>query len=421
LQLTKKAEEVMKPTLYCHMMYKSSKEKKLTVRMDLVRHAQQIGIKPTARKFNCSKNTVRRALRGFEKKGISGLEDGRKGPHYIPHKTCPALEEHIVNCRLRAPCFGPKRLRWAFNIEASESAIARIIKIRQLTRKRRKKYQRKQDLRALKAQMHSAFSCAQLDVKHLYDIPYYWEQLVNKGFLPKYQYTIRDVKTGFLFLGYAKEYNEEYSTIMVSKYLDHLRRFGIDGSNITIQTDNGSEFGARKRNVLTPGFINTIICQYSANHVYIPPGMCNANADVESIHSTIEPEFFDIERFHDRDNFWQKINAYQLFYNLLRPNYSKAGRNPLQIILEDRPNIDTRVAVHPVIDLDYEFRMKDNHRKTEKTYGGQSLQKLPVLFCIYKNIIILKTPVCLLGLYFFLCIRTCELRLRILRKKNHKL
>src|SRR5918911_2644055 len=107
-------------TIYCHMMYKSSKEKKLTVRMDLARHAQQIGIKPTARKFGCSKNTVRQALRGFQKDGISGLEDGRKGPHYIPHKTCPELEEYIVRCRQRAPCFGPKRLIWAFGIEASE-------------------------------------------------------------------------------------------------------------------------------------------------------------------------------------------------------------------------------------------------------------------------------------------------------------
>ena len=366
-------------TIYCHMIYKSSKEKKLTVRMDLVRHAQQIGVKPTARKFGCSKNTVRKALKAFEDNGIGGLQDGRKGPHYIPHKTSAGLEEHIVNCRQRAPCFGPKRLKWAFGIEASESAIARIIKQRNLTRKRRKKYQRKQDLRALKAETHNALLHAQLDVKHLYDIPYYWEQLINKGFLPKYQYTIRDTKTGFLFLGYAKEYSEEYSTIMVSKYLDHLKKFGIDSSSVTIQTDNGSEFGARKRDVLTPGFVNTIVCKYRAQHTYIPPGMCNANADVESVHSTIEPEFFDIEKFHSNEDFWQKINAYQLFYNLVRPNFSKAGKTPSQIILEDHPGINTQITIHSVVNLDYEFCMKHGLASTENIPGGQSLQKLPAL------------------------------------------
>ena len=72
-------------------------------------------------------------------------------------------------------------MKWAFpEIKASEGAIARVLKQNDLTKKRRKKYQRKQDLRAKKAK-YTALSHHQEDVKHLYDIPHYWEQIQRKG------------------------------------------------------------------------------------------------------------------------------------------------------------------------------------------------------------------------------------------------
>ena len=58
----------------------------------------------------------------------------------------------------------------------------------------------------------------QEDLKHLYDIPHYWVQMKQKN-LPKYQWTIRDTKSGLMMLGYAQEYSELYSTIMTDKYL----------------------------------------------------------------------------------------------------------------------------------------------------------------------------------------------------------
>lgn len=106
--------------------------------------------------------------------------------------------------------------------------------------------------------------------------------------LPKYEYTLRDTKSGFLLLGFSREYSERYSTIMTEYYLNHLKTYDVDLTEIIIQTDNGSEFGGGKKNIQTPGFVNTIVCGYNAGHQYIPAGMSNANADVESVHSTIE-------------------------------------------------------------------------------------------------------------------------------------
>lgn len=365
-------------TPYCHMVYESSREKRDSIKLDVIRYAQRHGNKPAARHFGCGKNTVKRWRRRFEAKGMSGLQDLRKGPKRIPHKASAEIERKVIVCRKKAPCYGPKRLKWAYNLDLSEGAIARIIKSHGLSRKQRKKYQRKQDLRALKAEMHQAISHHQEDVKHLYDIPYYWEQLERLG-LPKYELTIRDTKSGFLALGFAQEYNELYSTIMTEKYLNHLQAHGIDASTVTIQTDNGSEFGGGKKNINKAGFVNTIICERGARHQYIPPGMSNANADVESIHSTIEKEFFDLETFKDKNDFWIKTNAYQLFYNIVRPNYSKGGKPPSQIILEERPSLSSHFLHFPVLDLDREFReLYDSKNLTRSR--GPPLPKLPVFF-----------------------------------------
>ena len=362
-------------TPYCHMVYGSSREKKDSVKLELIRHAQRYGIKPAARRFGCSKNTVRLWKKRFESEAMSGLLDRRHGPKFIPHKTSVRVERHIVKCRKEAPCYGPKRLRWAYGITASEGAIARILKERDLTRKRRKKHERKQDLRAAKAAAHRALSHHQEDVKHLYDIPYYWEQFQRLG-LPKYEYTLRDTKTGFLSLGFAQEYSELHSTIMTEMYLDHLKAHGISPGEITIQTDNGSEFGGGKKNINASGLVNTIVCQYGARHQYIPPGMSNANGDVESLHSTIEGEFFDIETFSSKEDFWGKAQTYQLFYNIVRPNYSKAGKTPAQMIFEERPDIDSRVLLFPVLDLDklLSLRLDQNFLTASR---GQTLPKLP--------------------------------------------
>ena len=361
-------------TPYTMAMDKRKNKEKISIRQKIVRYAQINGIKPAMRHFGCSKNTVRYWLRRFNEYGVSGLEDKNKAPHSCPHKTSKEIEEKIIAKREETPCYGPKRLKY-FNpsLEASETAIYRILKQNDLVRKNRKKYQRKNDLRAVKAQ-YKSLTHNQEDVKHLYDIPYYWTQMTTLG-LPKYEYTIRDVKTGFTIVAFGNEYNEQYSEMLTEVYLEHLHQFGVNLKDVIIQTDNGSEFGAKKRDVKTPGFVNTIMEKMGAEHRYIPPGCSNANADVESFHATIENEFFDLESFISRDNFFHKARVYQSFYNFTRPNFSKQGKPPLQILLEDSPDISPEVLNFPVYDLDALFRQK------MEIIGGQYVHKLPDILC----------------------------------------
>ncbi len=132
----------------------------------------------------------------FDSGGAGALKNKSRAPHRRPLKTPQEVEREIIAKRKKAPCYGPKRLKY-FNpsLKASEGAIYRILKEHGLLRRHRKKYQRKQDLREVKTK-YKSLTHHQEDVKHLYDIPEYWPQMTALK-LPKYEYTIRDTKSGF--------------------------------------------------------------------------------------------------------------------------------------------------------------------------------------------------------------------------------
>lgn len=318
-------------TTYSMGMKGTSKEHRLHVKQQVVRYAQVHGIKPSVRKFAIHRNTIRTWLRRYEAEGINGLLDKRKGPYNIHHKTSESVEQQVIAMRLRAPCFGPKRIKHFFEPSCGYSAIQRIIKQNGLTRKRRKKYQKKQDLREVKS-LYKVFTHLQYDVKHLRDISCYWAQM--KLFdLPQYQYTIRDTRSGWVFLGYSNELSELNARVMIDYVINFMKSaIPISLQNVLVQTDNGAEFSGAGRRVKTAAFVRVLLEDLGVNHAYIPPGCCNANADVESFHNTIEEEFFDLTMVNSRNDFFRKVETYRLWYNLERPNYSKKGCSPLDIV-----------------------------------------------------------------------------------------
>jgi transposase len=157
-------------TTYTMAIKKTSKEHRLHIKQQVVRYAQVHGVKPSVRKFAISRNTIRRWLKNYQQEGIKGLLDKRKGPITIKHKTSAKIEQEVIAIRKRAPCYGPKRIKYFFNPKCGMSSIQRIIKQHGLTRKNRKKYQKKRDLREIKS-LYRVLSHLQFDLKHLQDIP----------------------------------------------------------------------------------------------------------------------------------------------------------------------------------------------------------------------------------------------------------
>jgi len=325
-----------------------SQDHRFDWRLQLVLHAQQHGQRATARQFRCSRRTVAKWWRRFQHQpGRAGLLEQSRAPKSCPHKTPPEIEQQVLAQRRRTPGFGAERLKREFDLSCGVSAIKRILRQQGLTRRPRRRHQRKRDLRAVKA-AYRPFTHFQMDVKFLTDIPHYWPQMQRLR-LPKFQYSIRELSCGAQFLAYADEVSVTYAELTVRRLLEHLQRHGIDPSTVLIQSDNGSEFDGTARHKHDRGFVHTIEAVFGATHRFIPPGCNNAQADVESIHSTIEPEFYDIERFADRRDFLQKATTYQLWYNVARKNSSRQWNSPLDLLHQKMPTLDAGILfLHPV-------------------------------------------------------------------------
>ena len=325
-----------------------SKDHRFDWRLQLVLYSKRHGQRAAARHFRCSRNTVAQWRQRFDHHGRAGLLQRSRAPKHCPHKTSRAIERRVLAQRDRTPGFGAERLKAEFDLPCGVSAIKRILREHGRVRPRRRRHQRKQDLRAIKA-AYKPFTHFQLDVKYLTDIPAYWPQMQRRA-LPKFQYTLRELSVGAQFLAYASECSLTYAELTARRLLEHLRQHGINPTDVVLQTDNGSEFDGAAQQKLDRGLTHTIEQLFGAQHRFIPPGCSNANADVETVHSTIEPEFYDIETFADRADFLQKATTYQLWYNVARKNRSRGWQSPLDLLQKKASHLGLNILLlHPVL------------------------------------------------------------------------
>jgi transposase len=335
-------------------------------RFRLVAHARQHGIKATARVFQTTVPTVRKWLRRYEQHGPAGLVGHSRAPHRCPHKTPQELERQAVALRKQLPTFGAARLKREFDLRPSHKAIQRIWREHGLIHKRQKKYQRKQDLAHIKATWR-LFQQISADTKDLDDIPRYWPQ-AQRLRLPLVQYTAREVRSGLLFLAFASGRSAAASCVFASRIQRHLQRCGVDLRELVWQTDNGGEFiGARQPDGSRSGFPASL---GDSQHVRIPPAAHTYQSDVETVHRLIEDEFFDLESFRCRSEFFAKASLYQLYFNLARPNSHKENCSPWQIIERLAPRSPFDLCLLTPINLDYFLYNQGGYDVPFLPYGG---------------------------------------------------
>jgi hypothetical protein len=119
-------------------------------RLRLVDSAKQRGIKPTARLFATTVPTVRKWWRRCRQQGHSGPLPLSRARHHQSQKTSPATGAQLIELRKTLPTFGSRRLIREFVLPVSHCALERIWREQGLLKKRRRKYQRKQDLAHIK-------------------------------------------------------------------------------------------------------------------------------------------------------------------------------------------------------------------------------------------------------------------------------
>jgi transposase len=328
-----------------------NKADKFDLRLRVVKHALVYGVKPTARVFDTTAKTVRKWLRRYQQEGLTGLNELPRIPHSCPHKTPAALQRRVVGLRRRYPFMGCKRLKKEHNLPCSHEAIRRILHEHDLVKKRRKKHKRKVDLSKIKRRW-KLFGQFTVDTKDLKDIPHYWPRMKALG-LPKYQFTAREVRSGLMFLAFSNEDTAASACLFARLLCEHLQNCGIDLKEVKFQTDKGHEFiGCFRQDRTRDGF-ETTVGGFGASHKRIPVKAWSYNSDVETVHRTIEDEFYDLENFEGVKDFHQRVSSYQAYYDLVRENSNKDYKSPWQIIKGLQPKIDPAIAKLPPLMLDW--------------------------------------------------------------------
>ena len=324
---------------------------KFDYRLKMVELAEQAGVSEAARVFSATRPTVRKWRDRYRQEGLPGLKDKSKAPHNIPHKMSTENEGRIEDLRKRHKRWGAIRLKRRYRLPGSHTAIHRVMKQKDLVKKKRKRWRKRRDLRELKAK-YKPFEKSQVDTKDLIDIYHYWPFMRGLG-LPRYEYTLRELSVGATFFAYANENNSTYASIFADYVANHLISYGIDTASIQWQSDNGSEFiGNVRKKINRLSRFEKILKKHKIYHNRIPPRASYLQGDVETFHNIVEDELYDIESYSNHTEFLGKAYAYLLYFNYVRENRWRDNKSPVQLLREKAPHLDEGILNLPPIRLE---------------------------------------------------------------------
>ena len=177
--------------------------------------------------------------------------------------------------------------------------------------------------------------------------------------LPKYQITARCIRTGALFIGYTQQHSTTGTAIFIYRLFTHLKHYGVKPAEITIQTDNGTEFTAPWNSLKKTLFTKIIECSFTSIHKTIPVGAKTYQSDVETSHRLIEDEFYACWYFSSAQDFLKQAHQYQNHFNFTRFNTYKNG-SPVQLLQQAAPHINRNVLNFKPVLVDTFFHLYKN-------------------------------------------------------------
>lgn len=323
------------------------------MRQRLVQHfLEHRSVSLTARAFSCDRKTVRLWVQRYQAGGWAALVD-RRGGTAPPHTTSPAIVRQVVQLRQRNPRLGQDKIQ-AFlarrGISRSTSTINRILHAHGLIHRRPRRWQRRRLATEVRKLMR-AFAKLQVDTKFLDDLPGLLPAIQAKR-LPVFEYTAKDVATGLAFVCLAYEHSEINSLCFIHVLFQHLIRHGVDLHQLTVQTDNGTEFIGHPEAKRTAAFTRLIEQRYGARHTTIPVNTPRFNGVVENFHGRIEDEFYTLEPLPTEADMLERLFGYILYYNFGRPNDGHEMKTPVECLQAKAPQISPEVAAFPPVVLD---------------------------------------------------------------------
>jgi transposase len=329
---------------YMSLLTKSKSELIYDQRRELVEEYLQVrSYRKAAREHGVNVKTVIKWVKRYKEDGLEGLRDRSRRPHRSCRKVTRDLEQKILTWRDRTG-FGAMRMRMELGFDLTATTIHKVLKRNGKVKPRRKLWRKKRDLRKIKHKLRP-LDKLQMDIKYLDDIPELYPDYV-KHKLPRYEITIRDVRSGGVWLFYSHERSVWATCMAADIFAAHLKKHGIRLSQVQVQTDNGAEFSGTRMHHHR-GFRYHVTRVLGMKHRFIPPRCANANADVETFHRLVEDEFYTRERFGSMKEFLSKAFTYQLYFNLVRKNSYKAWKSPADILTDY--GLIPRVLIMPPI------------------------------------------------------------------------
>lgn len=330
-------------TSYKDMYDSIDDEKKLMDRrLELVRYANDNGIKIAARFYKCSKNTVKKWCRRYAIYGYAGLKDKSRRPINSPRRISDEdiikIKETCDYAKEKGKYITVNNVRKKTGIKNhSDVTMNRYINVACGNRKNLKHTQPKSGDISWKQHLQP-FQLWQIDIKYLTDIdnlkPYFNKN--NDRSLAKYQVTARDVATGFPIVAYCNEKSSTYTRMFLEKILyEFLKQFdGINLKSITIQTDNGKEFTNKYAKTYGKSpkesiFTLYVYCKFK-KHKTNPPGSPTYDSDVESFHWSIERDCLAWDDITDNESLIKYTTEY--INNYINTEIRTRGYSPLEKI-----------------------------------------------------------------------------------------
>ncbi len=314
----------------------------IKTRLELVRYANDYGVKPASRFFRCSKNTVKRWCKRYSIYGIKGLKNLSSRPHHlrttISSEDIEKISSVVVYANEHKKHITVNNVRKKTKIfKYSDKSINRYIN-KALGKKRRNRKHDPTNGNSIDFKKNlKPFELVQVDIKYLTDIDNLKPYFKNRN-LVRYEITARDVASGFAFVSYCND-KSLYSTNLFIRNVFYPFLKSIPGLNlkdVTVQTDSGSEFTNRRTKTLGSSpkvslFTDFVECKFKRHKTNIP-GHCTADSEVESFHWSIERDCLAWEDITDNNSLLFYVNSYLNDYN--NTVIKKRGYSPIEKIKE---------------------------------------------------------------------------------------
>lgn len=330
-------------------MYMNIDNEKMLIdkRLEMVRFANDTGIKKAAKFYSCSKNTVKKWCKRYAVYGINGLIDKSRKPKNSPKRInqedIDIITEAAKNAKEKKKHITVKNIRKKVKIENySDSTINRYIN-KAVGKKKNRKHDPSTGGDTKWKNKLKPFELIQVDIKYLTDIDNLKEYFASsknnyQGIRCKYQITARDVHTGFSIVAYCEEKTVNYTKIFLEKVLyPFLNQFKyLNLKKITIQTDNGYEFTNKRAKSLGCSPVRSqftmIVEDKFKKHRVNLPGHPTADSEVESFHWSIERDCLAWDDIIDDKTLIEYTTKYMKEY--MNSKIKNRGYSPIEKIKE---------------------------------------------------------------------------------------